>query len=65
VRFDARQCNRPHDDHHDAIEAAAIGTGLLTFLMIGLRVVARFWTVGGLWWDDWLHIGAGVCRRFD
>jgi hypothetical protein len=41
------------------LRAAAIGSGITAFLMVGVRIVARFCTVR-FWWDDWCHITAGV-----
>lgn len=58
-------CNRPHNNRHVVIEVAAIGTAVVIFLMVALRLLSRFFTVGKLWWDDWFHIAAGVCIEFN
>jgi hypothetical protein len=64
-QFDAKMCSRPHDNRHVAIEIAAIGTAVIIFLAVTLRVTSRFCTVGSLWWDDWWHAAAGVCICLD
>ena len=56
----AKRCNQPHSNHNAALRAAAIVSGLVAFLMVGIRIVARLCTVR-FWWDDWCHITAGVC----
>lgn len=57
----AQQCNRPHDSHHAALRAAAVGSGVAGVSIVVCRVVARLSTVRRFWWDDWSHITAGVC----
>lgn len=61
AQLNAKMCNRPHNNRHVLIEVAAIGTAVIIFLMVALRLIARFFTVGKIWWDDWFHIAAGVC----
>ncbi|KAJ5128671.1 hypothetical protein N7448_002388 [Penicillium atrosanguineum] len=55
----AKQCDRPHNNHNAALRSAAVGSGIAAFLMVGLRIIARFYTLR-FWWDDWCHITAGV-----
>ncbi|KAE8137998.1 hypothetical protein BDV38DRAFT_282606 [Aspergillus pseudotamarii] len=60
VRGDATQCNRSDTNHQNLMIALAITTPTLTFTAIVLRILSRLWTVRKLWWDDWMHILAGV-----
>ena len=62
VKVDSLQCNRPHNSHHAAIEALAVGTPIIVYLAILLRIVGRLWTIRNLWWDDYFHILGGVSR---
>ncbi|KAJ5201805.1 uncharacterized protein N7498_006468 [Penicillium cinerascens] len=55
----AKRCNPPHNNHNAALRAAAIVSGTVAFLMVGIRIVARLCTVR-FWWDDWCHITAGM-----
>lgn len=58
----AERCDRPHNNQNNAMRAAAVGSGIAAFLMVGLRIVSRLCTFR-FWWDDWCHITAGVCRN--
>ncbi|KAE8346970.1 hypothetical protein BDV24DRAFT_157965 [Aspergillus arachidicola] len=60
VRGDATQCNRSDKSYHKLMIALAITTPTITYTVIILRVLSRLWTVRKLWWDDWMHILAGV-----
>ncbi|OOO13160.1 hypothetical protein OAory_01009090 [Aspergillus oryzae] len=60
VRGDTAQCNRSDKNHHKVMIALAITTPTITYTVIILRVLSRLWTVRKLWWDDWMHILAGV-----
>ncbi|KNG84913.1 hypothetical protein ANOM_006413 [Aspergillus nomiae NRRL 13137] len=60
VRGDAAQCSRSTKNYHKLIIALAITTPTITFTVIILRVLSRLWTVHQLWWDDFMHILAGV-----
>ncbi|KAK6814263.1 hypothetical protein RU639_010056 [Aspergillus parasiticus] len=60
VRGDATQCNRSDKSYHKLMVALAITTPAITYAVIILRVLSRLWTVRKLWWDDWMHILAGV-----
>ncbi|KAE8421934.1 hypothetical protein BDV36DRAFT_291750 [Aspergillus pseudocaelatus] len=60
VRGDAAQCNRSDKNHHRLMIALAITTPTITYTVIILRILSRLWTVRKLWWDDWMHILAGV-----
>lgn len=44
------------------MRAAAIASGVTAFIMVGSRIIARWYTVRLFWWDDWCHIIAGVGR---
>ncbi|KAJ5714176.1 uncharacterized protein N7483_011357 [Penicillium malachiteum] len=56
----ANQCDEPHNNHHSALRAAAVGSGVAGTCIVIFRVVSRLYTDQRLWWDDWSHIVAGV-----
>ena len=58
--FDSVQCARPHNSVAAIVWASIVITAIITYLMILLRFIARFVTVGIFWWDDWFHLLAGV-----
>ncbi|KAE8149708.1 hypothetical protein BDV25DRAFT_140556 [Aspergillus avenaceus] len=60
VRGDAKHCNRPNDDVHSLMVGLAVLTPAVTFIMVTFRISARLWTARKLWWDDIMHIMAGV-----
>jgi hypothetical protein len=60
VQVDSIQCNRPHDSRHALIKGFAIGSPFFMFIPVILRIISRFWTLGGLWWDDYCHLIGAV-----
>ncbi|KAJ6104409.1 hypothetical protein N7523_010729 [Penicillium sp. IBT 18751x] len=55
----AQRCDLPHNNHNAALRSAAVGSAIAAFLMVGLRIIARFCTIR-FWWDDWCHLTAGA-----
>ncbi|KAE8389639.1 hypothetical protein BDV23DRAFT_184240 [Aspergillus alliaceus] len=60
VKLEAVQCSLPRNNHHQLVVGFAIATPVVTFTMLFLRVISRLWIIHGLWWDDCMHIIAGV-----
>jgi hypothetical protein len=60
ARVQAQLCELPHESVNPTVLQVSIMTGIVCFVMVALRLVARHYTGNKLWLDDLFQILGAV-----